>query len=224
VVVIIFWRESRRTTQEKPKNLVENPNSFSTSNKYTSYKRCTLVLTDTKMWKFLHSVDLYICTTDVIHWLLKCSGLSLIIYQIAIYPYVEKATGPISVARISSVSFHLILAIISFQHFHFCNLKYVLLLCFHMQILTIPLLQSYPFIALLSWLSTIHSAKYFFNPKEYSVCKYLCNHLLVILRTEYARPQDISLHDSEKFLYATNLTVCTLFVGLRSPSQPVWSF
>ncbi|WVZ03631.1 hypothetical protein V8G54_024437 [Vigna mungo] len=49
-------------------------------------------------------------------------GLSLIIYQIGIYPYVEKATGPISVARVSSI-------------------------------LTIPLLQSYPFIALLSGLA-----------------------------------------------------------------------
>ncbi|KAG2396777.1 Protein ZINC INDUCED FACILITATOR 1 [Vigna angularis] len=61
-------------------------------------------------------------TTDDVGNVLSISGLSLIIYQIGIYPSVEKATGPISVARVSSI-------------------------------LTIPLLQSYPFIALLSGLA-----------------------------------------------------------------------
>ncbi|XP_047161107.1 protein ZINC INDUCED FACILITATOR-LIKE 1-like isoform X1 [Vigna umbellata] len=61
-------------------------------------------------------------TTDDVGNVLSISGLSLIIYQIGIYPLVEKAAGPISVARVSSI-------------------------------LTIPLLQSYPFIALLSGLA-----------------------------------------------------------------------
>ncbi|KAG4957586.1 hypothetical protein JHK84_043522 [Glycine max] len=50
------------------------------------------------------------------------SGLALIIYQLIIYPYVEKASGPIVIGRISGM-------------------------------ISIPLLQSYPFIALLSGLA-----------------------------------------------------------------------
>ncbi|QCD85764.1 MFS transporter [Vigna unguiculata] len=61
-------------------------------------------------------------TTDDVGNVLSISGLALIVYQIAIYPSVEKATGPVSIARISSI-------------------------------LSIPLLQSYPFIALLSGLA-----------------------------------------------------------------------
>ncbi|KAL2971700.1 hypothetical protein AAZX31_15G210800 [Glycine max] len=49
-------------------------------------------------------------------------GLALIIYQLIIYPYVEKASGPIVIGRISGM-------------------------------ISIPLLQSYPFIALLSGLA-----------------------------------------------------------------------
>ncbi|KAK7343001.1 hypothetical protein VNO80_25962 [Phaseolus coccineus] len=61
-------------------------------------------------------------TTDNVGNVLSISGLALIIYQLTIYPYVERASGPISLARISSI-------------------------------LSIPLLQSYPFIALLSGLA-----------------------------------------------------------------------
>ncbi|CAJ1977974.1 unnamed protein product [Sphenostylis stenocarpa] len=58
-------------------------------------------------------------TTDDVGNVLSISGLALIIYQLTVYPYVEKATGPIRIARISGM-------------------------------VAIPLLQSYPFIALLS--------------------------------------------------------------------------
>ncbi|KAL2326215.1 hypothetical protein Fmac_025273 [Flemingia macrophylla] len=58
-------------------------------------------------------------TTDDVGNVLSISGLALIIYQLTIYPSVEKASGPIGIARISGM-------------------------------LSLPLLQSYPFIALLS--------------------------------------------------------------------------
>ncbi|KAJ7949438.1 Protein ZINC INDUCED FACILITATOR-LIKE 1 [Quillaja saponaria] len=58
-------------------------------------------------------------STDDVGNVLAISGLALMIYQLTLYPYVEKAFGPICIARISGV-------------------------------LTIPLLQSYPFIAMLS--------------------------------------------------------------------------
>ncbi|CAJ1977972.1 unnamed protein product [Sphenostylis stenocarpa] len=61
-------------------------------------------------------------TTDDVGNVLSISGVALIIYQLTIYPIVEKASGPISVARISSM-------------------------------LSIPLLQGYPFIASLSGLA-----------------------------------------------------------------------
>ncbi|KAH1148428.1 Protein ZINC INDUCED FACILITATOR-LIKE 1 [Glycine soja] len=61
-------------------------------------------------------------TTDDVGNVLSISGLALIIYQLIIYPYVEKASGPIVIGRISGM-------------------------------ISIPLLQSYPFIALLSGLA-----------------------------------------------------------------------
>ncbi|KAK7314028.1 hypothetical protein VNO77_39236 [Canavalia gladiata] len=61
-------------------------------------------------------------TTDDVGDVLSISGLALIIYQLTVYPSVEKSCGPIDIARISGV-------------------------------LSIPLLQSYPFIALLSGLA-----------------------------------------------------------------------
>ena len=66
----------------------------------------------------------------------------------------EKASGPIVIGRISGVSFHLIVVIIAFQHFIFLLFEiYMLLPWSHMQMISIPLLQSYPFIALLSGLA-----------------------------------------------------------------------
>ncbi|KAE9620865.1 hypothetical protein Lal_00019216 [Lupinus albus] len=61
-------------------------------------------------------------TTDDVGNVLSISGFALIIYQISVYPHVEKAFGPINIARISGV-------------------------------LSIPLLQSYPFMAMLSGLT-----------------------------------------------------------------------
>ncbi|KAG4971006.1 hypothetical protein JHK84_037098 [Glycine max] len=61
-------------------------------------------------------------TTDDVGNVLSISGLALIIYQLTIYPSVEKASGPIVIGRISGM-------------------------------ISIPLLQSYPFIALLSGLA-----------------------------------------------------------------------
>ncbi|XP_058766678.1 protein ZINC INDUCED FACILITATOR-LIKE 1-like [Vicia villosa] len=58
-------------------------------------------------------------TTDDVGNILSISGLALVIYQLFIYPSVEKACGPIAFARITGI-------------------------------FSIPLLQSYPFIALLS--------------------------------------------------------------------------
>ncbi|XP_061338515.1 protein ZINC INDUCED FACILITATOR-LIKE 1-like isoform X2 [Gastrolobium bilobum] len=61
-------------------------------------------------------------TTDDVGNVLAVSGFALMIYQLTIYPYVEKACGPITIARISGV-------------------------------FSVPLLQSYPFIAMLSGLT-----------------------------------------------------------------------
>ncbi|KAJ1381486.1 MFS transporter superfamily [Sesbania bispinosa] len=58
-------------------------------------------------------------TTDGVGDVLAVTGLSLIIYQLAIYPFVERTFGPIAIARITGM-------------------------------FSIPLLQSYPFIAMLS--------------------------------------------------------------------------
>nr|ACJ84488.1 unknown [Medicago truncatula] len=58
-------------------------------------------------------------TTDDVGDVLSISGVALCIYQLFIYPYVEKACGPIVLARITGI-------------------------------ISIPLLQSYPFIAMLS--------------------------------------------------------------------------
>ncbi|GAU33371.1 hypothetical protein TSUD_364960 [Trifolium subterraneum] len=61
-------------------------------------------------------------TTDDVGNVLSISGLALVIYQLFIYPSVEKACGPIAFARITGI-------------------------------FSIPLLQSYPFIAMLSGVS-----------------------------------------------------------------------
>ncbi|XP_027353722.1 protein ZINC INDUCED FACILITATOR-LIKE 1-like isoform X2 [Abrus precatorius] len=61
-------------------------------------------------------------TTDDVGNVLSISGFALIIYQLSLYPSVEKIFGPIHIARISGI-------------------------------LSLPLLQSYPFIALLSGLA-----------------------------------------------------------------------
>ncbi|RZB81723.1 Protein ZINC INDUCED FACILITATOR-LIKE 1 isoform E [Glycine soja] len=61
-------------------------------------------------------------TSDDVGNILSISGVALIIYQLTLYPSVEKASGPIGIARISAM-------------------------------LSIPLLQSYSFIALLSGLA-----------------------------------------------------------------------
>ncbi|XP_015936834.1 protein ZINC INDUCED FACILITATOR-LIKE 1 isoform X1 [Arachis duranensis] len=58
-------------------------------------------------------------TTDVVGDVLAVSGISLIIYQILLYPSVERACGPIGIARISAI-------------------------------LSIPLLQSFSFMTMLS--------------------------------------------------------------------------
>ncbi|WJX93110.1 hypothetical protein P8452_74677 [Trifolium repens] len=61
-------------------------------------------------------------STDDVGNVLSISGLALVIYQIFVYPSVEKACGPIGFARITGI-------------------------------FSIPLLQSYPFIAMLSGIS-----------------------------------------------------------------------
>ncbi|OIV95482.1 hypothetical protein TanjilG_23925 [Lupinus angustifolius] len=61
-------------------------------------------------------------TTDIVGDVLAVTGVGLIIFQLAIYPALEKAFGPIRFARITGV-------------------------------LSIPLLQSYPFIAMFSGVS-----------------------------------------------------------------------
>ncbi|CAL0303605.1 unnamed protein product [Lupinus luteus] len=63
-------------------------------------------------------------TTDDVGNVLSISGVALIIYQLTLYPSLEKACGPISIARISGV-------------------------------LSLPLLQIYPFIAMLSGLTLV---------------------------------------------------------------------
>jgi hypothetical protein len=87
----------------------------------------------------------------------KLLGLALVIYQIFVYPSVEKACGPIGFARITGVSFGFYLtvaAVIEISAFRFLLIE----IChsnfgFHIQIFSIPLLQSYPFIAMLSGIS-----------------------------------------------------------------------
>ncbi|CAK8561172.1 unnamed protein product [Lathyrus sativus] len=58
-------------------------------------------------------------TTDDVGNVLAISGLALVIYQLTLYQYMEKACGPVGIARITGI-------------------------------FSIPLLQSYPFIAMLS--------------------------------------------------------------------------
>ena len=59
--------------------------------------------------KFYALLDRYICCLiiDVFstgHW----SGIGLIIYQLTLYPRLERAFGPVRFARITGVSFHLL--------------------------------------------------------------------------------------------------------------------
>ncbi|XP_058766676.1 protein ZINC INDUCED FACILITATOR-LIKE 1-like isoform X2 [Vicia villosa] len=61
-------------------------------------------------------------TTDDVGNVLAISGLALVIYQLTLYQYMEKACGPVGIARITGI-------------------------------FSIPLLQSYPFIAMLSGIS-----------------------------------------------------------------------
>jgi len=96
---------------------------------------------------------------------------------------VEKACGAIGTARISAVSFNVVVAIVSFASFPFLLFKYVLLLWFDMQVLSIPLLQSYPFIALLSGLAlyiVLSAASILKNILSVSAPLHLFNRLLVI--------------------------------------------
>jgi hypothetical protein len=87
----------------------------------------------------------------------KLLGLALVIYQIFVYSSVEKACGPIAFARITGVSFsfhQIVSAVIEISAFPFllfeiCHSNFG----FNMQIFSIPLLQSYPLIAMLSGIS-----------------------------------------------------------------------
>lgn len=98
-------------------------------------------------------------------------GVALIIFQLTLYPSVERLCGPLTIARISAVSFRLNLATQHFKlHFNTACLILLFLVSFsvnavatsviltrfcywcacHMQALSIPLLQSFPYIALFS--------------------------------------------------------------------------
>ena len=112
------------------------------------------------------SLDCY--CINFVYWLLKCSGLALITYQLTIYQSVEKASGPISIARISAVSFHLIVEIIAsdFLLFEVCPVPLIPYAdVIHTSFAKLPLHS------IVVRLSTIHSAKYCFNSEKYSVCK-----------------------------------------------------
>ncbi|CAN1298540.1 Protein ZINC INDUCED FACILITATOR-LIKE 1 [Linum perenne] len=63
-------------------------------------------------------------TTDVGE-VLSISGLGLLLVQLALYPYMERLLGPVMVSRIAAVNIHL----------------------YSMQVLSIPLLASYPLLA-----------------------------------------------------------------------------
>jgi len=136
-------------------------------------------------------VQLIVCiiTYSLLKCFIKCSGATLIIYQLSVYPSIERACGAVGIARITGVSFHQIVAIISFLTFQFfCYLKF-----FHMQMLSIPLLQSYPLIALLSGVAltiVIVIASILKNILSVSAPLCLFNCLSVILSVQI---------DSEKF-------------------------
>ena len=71
----------------------------------------------------------------------------MLIYQLSLYPSVERTCGPARVARFAGVRFHLNLTITIDIVIH--GFVILTMFGFH-QALSIPLLQSYPFIALLS--------------------------------------------------------------------------
>ncbi|KAE9592773.1 putative major facilitator superfamily [Lupinus albus] len=86
-------------------------------------------------------------TTDDVGNVLSISGLALIIYQAILYPFVQKAFGMIGMARISGVRFCKLLC---FNVSLFVFFQYIILLWYLMQVLAIPLTQSFPFIAMCS--------------------------------------------------------------------------
>ncbi|KAJ6989102.1 hypothetical protein NC653_021859 [Populus alba x Populus x berolinensis] len=76
---------------------------------------------------------------------------SLLVFQLSLYPYMERILGPIPVARISAASTKHPLAsmYVSCFHLFLCDSFFV---NFPMQVISILLLSSYPFIAMLSGL------------------------------------------------------------------------
>jgi len=110
--------------------------------------------------------------------LLKCSGAALIIYQLSVYPTVERACGPVGLARTTGVSFHQIVAIISFLTFQFFLL---LEICLISLVPCAGVINSsfakLPPHSIVVWRSTNHSLSYCFSSKEYPVCK--CTSLFI---------------------------------------------
>ncbi|MFS7969929.1 putative MFS transporter superfamily [Helianthus anomalus] len=92
-------------------------------------------------------------TTEDVGTVLSITGVSLLFFQTALYPIAERKFGPIMVVRMSGVS-------LSFDSFFVYQFLYYLLLAFPLTleakllvseiVLTIPLLASYPYIAMLS--------------------------------------------------------------------------
>ena len=86
------------------------------------------------------------------HWqIVQIIGFSLLVFQLSLYPYLERILGPIPVARISAASTKHPLAsmYVSCFNLFLCNSFFV---NFPMQVISILLLSSYPFIAMLSGL------------------------------------------------------------------------
>lgn len=79
----------------------------------------------------------------------QCSGTGLMIYQISLYPSLQKACGTVRIALITGVSFHILQQLIQLSISLFFVLN-IMLFGRLVQVLSIPLLQSYPFIAMLS--------------------------------------------------------------------------
>ncbi|KAJ6989101.1 protein ZINC INDUCED FACILITATOR-LIKE 1-like [Populus alba x Populus x berolinensis] len=90
-------------------------------------------------------------TTEDVGEVLAISGFSLLVFQLSLYPYMERILGPIPVARISAASTKHPLAsmYVSCFHLFLCDSFFV---NFPMQVISILLLSSYPFIAMLSGL------------------------------------------------------------------------
>lgn len=118
------------------------------------------------------------------------SGFGLLVFQLSLYPLVEKCVGPIVITRVAGVSTWT--CKIRLTHWKsWSNLK------FPDQVLSIAVLTSYPYIALLSGIAlsvTINIASVIKNALSVSVFSGVCNFSYQL--------SIFTIHKEAKLLYA----------------------